>query len=229
MPRLDASDVPHTTQTDHRILRLPQTSSSPKSQPDDAPELYDDAETRLLQIVVARARGLWLAERAERYTSRNFAQQALQILKGVVASRPSDVEVLEALGTCSAIDGRTEEALSYCTRVLAMDPDRERTLLTAATLQLNRGKIETGRRLLEDYLEVQPNDATAWGRYSGLLSQLNETQKAIDAARKSTDLDPSNPRTWSHLAELYQRIGDEQQEEVCRDLGRRVQISKTPQ
>ncbi len=229
MPRLDASDVPHTTQTDHRILRLPQTSSSPENQPDNTPELYDDAEKRLPEIVVARARGMWLAERAERYTSRNFAEQSSRILKEVLALRPDDVEVLEALGTCAAIDRRTEESLSYCTRVLAMDADRERTLLTAATLQLNQGKIDEGRRSLEKYLEVQPNDASAWGRYSGLLSQLNEVHKAIDAARKSTDLDPSNPRTWSHLAELYKQVGDGQQEEICRDLGRRVQFSKTPQ
>ena len=229
MPRLDASDVPHTTQTDHRILRLSQTSSSPENQPDAAPALYDDAEKRLPQIVVARARGMWLAERAERYTSGNFAEQASQILEGVLRVRPNDVEVLEALGTCAAINRRTEECLSYCTRVLAIDADRERTLLTAATLQLNQGKIDEGRRLLEEYLDVQPNDAGAWGRYSGVLSQLNENHKAIDAARKSTDLDPSNPRTWSHLAELYRRIGEDQQEEICRDLGRRVQFSKTPQ
>lgn len=229
MPKLEASDVPHTTQTDHRILRLPQTLSSAGDQQVEVPELFDDAEKRLPGVVVAKARGMWLAERAERFGNRNFAEQASQILKEVMTLQPNDVEVLEALGTCTAINGHTEESLKYCNRVLAKDPHRERTLLTAATVHLNQGKIEMGRRLLEEYLEVQPNDAAAWGRYSGLLSQLDELHEAIDAGRKSTDLDPSNPRTWSHLAELYMRIGDGKQEEICRDLGRRVQFNKTPQ
>ena len=228
MPKLEASDVPHTTQTDHRILRLPKTSAVPESKSSIAPELYDDAEKRLPEVVVAKARGMWLAERAERYTNRNFAEQASRILKGVLVLQPDDVEVLEALGTCAAISGRTEESLSYCTRVMTMEPHRERTLLTAATMHLNEGKLDTGRRLMEEYLKVQPNDALAWGRYSGVLSQLNETQNAITAGRKSAELDPSNPRTWSHLAELYGRIGDGKQEETCRALGRRVQFSKTP-
>ncbi len=227
MARLDASDVPHTTQTDHRILRLPQAQSSMENQQFDTPELFDDAEKRLPEVVVAKARGMWLAERAERFTNRNFAAQALQILKAVLTLRPDDIEVLEALGTCTAINGQTTESLKYCNRVLAMDPERERTLLTAATLHLNRGEIHAGRELLQAYLDVQANDAAAWGRYSGVLSQLNENHKAIEAARKSADLDPSNPRTWSHLAELYGRIGEIQQAEVCRDLGRRVQLSKT--
>jgi len=228
MPRLNASDVPHTTQSDHRIMRTPQGSPSQSDQTNEMPELYDGAEHRLPRIIVDRAKGLWLAERAERLTDRSLASQASRILEGVLRQRPNDAEVLNALGTASAVNGRFDESLTYWNKVLALEPNRELTLSTTATLLLNQGKTEAGFQRLEKYLEVQPNYGGAWGRYSGLLSKFNELDKAIEAARKSIELDPSNPKTYHHLSQLYGRRGDPQQEQIYRELGRRVQLSKSP-
>lgn len=228
MPRLNASDVPHTTQSDHRILRAPQLPGARVDQPNELPVLFDGAEQRLPQIIVDRARGLWMAERAEKATSPQLASQASQILERVLRERPRDVEVLNALGTAAAVNGRFQESLNYWNAALAIEPNRELTLSTTATLLLNQGKVNAGRQVLEKYLDVQPNYGGAWGRYSGLLSRSNETDKAIEAARKSIELDPSNPKTYHHLSQLYGRIGDKEQERIYSVLGRRVQLSKTP-
>ena len=222
MPRLNASDVPHTTQSDHRILRRVTPLQGDRS--NEMAELYDHAEQRLPRTIVDRARGIWLAERAERLTNPDLATGASRILEGVLQERPEDVEVLNALGTTAAVNGRFDESLMYWTKVLSLDPSRELTLSTTATLLLNQGKTQAGRQILERYLDVQPNYGGAWGRYSGLLSKANETSKAIEAARRSIELDPSNPKTYHHLAQLYGRIGDKKQEEFYRDLGRRVQL-----
>lgn len=222
MPRLNASDVPHTTQSDHRILRRVTPLQGDRS--NEMAELYDHAEQRLPRTIVDRARGIWLAERAERLTNPDLATGASRILEGVLQERREDVEVLNALGTTAAVNGRFDESLMYWTKVLSLDPSRELTLSTTATLLLNQGKTQAGRQMLERYLDVQPNYGGAWGRYSGLLSKANETSKAIEAARRSIELDPSNPKTYHHLAQLYGRIGDKKQEEFYRDLGRRVQL-----
>jgi Tetratricopeptide repeat/Doubled CXXCH motif (Paired_CXXCH_1) len=227
MPRLHASDIPHTTQSDHRILRVPQKPSPMRDQTHQTPELFDGAEQRLPRIIVDRVRGIWLAERAERLTNQQFAVQASRILERVLRERPNDVEVLNALGIAAAGDRRFQDSLTYWNAVLAIDPKRELTLSMTATLLLNQGETEAGRKMLERYLEVQPNYGGAWGRYSGLLSQFHETDKAIETARKSIELDPSNPKTYHHLAQLYERVGDKRQGQFYRDLGRRVQLIKT--
>ncbi|MBS0202853.1 MAG: tetratricopeptide repeat protein [Planctomycetes bacterium] len=226
MPRLNASDVPHTTQSDHRILRAPVTPIPAGDQTFEMPALYDGAEQRLPGIVVDRAKGIWLAEQAERLTNPQLATQASRILEGVLRERPNDVEVLNALGTAAAVNGRFQESMTYWNAVLAIDPNRELTLSTTATLLLNQGKADAGRAMLERYLKVQPNYGGAWGRYSGLLSRANETDKAIEAARKSIELDPSNPKTYHHLAQLYGRIGNKEQEQIYRDLGNRIQLNR---
>ena len=228
MPRLNASDVPHTTQSDHRILRTPQLPAAQVDQANELPELFDSAEQRLPQIIVDRAKGLWLSERAEKATNPQLASQASRILEGVLRERPRDVEVLNALGTAAAVNGRFQDSLNYWNTVLAIEPNRELTLSTTATLLLNQGKVDAGRQVLEKYLEVQPNYGGAWGRYSGLLARANETDKAIEAARKSIELDPSNPKTYHHLSQLYGRIGDKEQERIYSVLGRRVLLNKSP-
>lgn len=222
MPRLNASDVPHTTQSDHRILRKVTPLSGARS--NEMTELYDHAEQRLPKVIVDRARGIWLAERAERQTNPDMAAGASRILEGVLRERPEDVEILNALGTAAAVNGHFDESLMYWDKVLSLDPNRELTLSTTATLLLNQGKTEAGRRMLERYLQVQPYYGGAWGRYSGLLSKAHEIDKAIDAARRSIELDPSNPKTYHHLSQLYGRTGDQKQEQFYRDLGRRVQL-----
>lgn len=228
MPRLNASDVPHTTQSDHRVLRVPQAMAPESDQGQDMPELFDGADQRLPPVLVERARGIWLAERAERASNPQLAAQAARMLAGVLAQRPNDVEVLNALAAAEAVNGRLQDALTHWNAVLALDPHRELTLSTVAMLLLNKGDLKSARNVLEHYLEIQPYSGFAWGRYSWLLSRLNETEKAIAAAQKSIELDPSNPLMYQHLAQLYQRTGNAEQERFYRDLGRRVQSSRKP-
>lgn len=228
MPRLNASDVPHTTQSDHRVLRVPQAMVPQSDQWQELPEPYGGADQRLPQVLVERARGIWLAERVERTSNPQLAAQASRMLDAVLSQRPNDVEVLNALAVAEAVNGSLQDALTHWHAVLAIDPDRELTLSTVATLRLNKGDIDSGRKALEKYLEIQPYSGIAWGRYSWLLSRLNETEKAIGAARKSIELDPSNPMMYQHLARLYERTGDTKQEQFYHDLGRRVQLSRDP-
>jgi tetratricopeptide (TPR) repeat protein len=45
-------------------------------------------------------------------------------------------------------------------------------------------------------------------RHLGALAFLNDTQKALDAYRRSTELDPENPEGWNQLGHLLQRTGE---------------------
>ena len=93
MPRLNASDVPHTSQTDHRISRSPQAVSPGNNPGDEIPELFDGAEQRLPRGVVDRALGFWLAEQAESRADPKLAARAFRQLTMVSRQMPQDAEV----------------------------------------------------------------------------------------------------------------------------------------
>ncbi|MDR4513086.1 tetratricopeptide repeat protein [Nitrosomonas sp.] len=45
-------------------------------------------------------------------------------------------------------------------------------------------------------------------RHLGSLAFLHDTQKAFDAYKRSTELEPENPDGWNQLGHLYQRVGE---------------------
>lgn len=227
MPHLNAIDVPHTSQTDHRILRVPGTIAEAGESADESPELFDGAEQRLPPSVVDRARGIWLAEQAETKSSPQLAAKAIRILLLVSRQFPKDAEVLNALGMASAIEGQAEDALTYWKQALAVEPNRELTLRAVAIQLQKLGRHAASRPFFEKYLHVQPWNALMWSRYSHLLGQLGETDRAIETAKKAIELDPSHARTYEWLAEIYDRLGDEKQRRQYHDLFQRLRDVKS--
>lgn len=228
MPRLTASDVPHTSQTDHRILKRP-GSEVPSEEPfDDNPAIFNDADQRLPGLVVNRARGIWLAEQAEFRTDPQLADKAFRLLGPVSRQLPDDVEVWNALGTAAAVQQQFEDALTYWRRSLALKPNQASTLRTAAILLSNMGRHQAARPLMERHLSLQPSNALMWGRYSHLVGQAGQIDQAIEAAEKSRALDPSLPRTYAWLAELYGRKGDTQRREQILRLQERLRSAQSP-
>jgi tetratricopeptide (TPR) repeat protein len=225
MPRGTGSQIPHAAFTNHQILRTPDSSIKETRNPvSTAPTVFDGADSRLPRLVVDRARGLWLAEHAESTTNRRFASLAIQLLLSVTEQMPNDADVLEALGTASAVSGQFDDSLKYWKRSILIEPDRDQTIRMMAILLQNSNKTKEARPYLEKYLELQPWDATMWGRQSQLLGLSGKWKEAIDAAEQSRGLDPSDQRVYQWLAECYRRIGDTRRSQEYNELFDRIQL-----
>lgn len=222
MPPLGASDIPHTSHTDHRVLRIPSAVPIDPKSIDALPEIYDHAEERLPRLTVDRARGLWLADRAEQRTNADFAERAVILLNQVAKQLPDDADVLEALGTASAVGGRMEDSLDYWMKTLTLEPKRESTLRTVALLLHNTNRGQAALPYYERYLEIQPWNGSMWGRYSFLQGKSGDWKGALESAKKSEAIDPSQPRTYQWLSTIYQQLGDEQQSRHYADLFERI-------
>ena len=221
MPKLGASDVPHTSQTDHRVLKRP-TQDLPANST-GLPDIYDNAETRLPRAAVDYARGLWLAENAEKKTDRTLAARAIPLLTGALKEFPDDTRILNGLGTASAVSGRFEDSLNYWKKSLAIDPDGEQTLEMLMITLHNNGRQGEAKTYLERLLKLNPYKATLWGRYAGLLSRDGEWNGAIEAAKKSMELDPSVLQTYQFLADAYRRTGDAEKSRYYSDKFEKIQ------
>ena len=222
MPRLGANDVPHTAQTDHRVLRKPAAQDAPGGSL-ASPEFYDHSEQRLPRLAVDYARGLWLADHAEKRSDREMANRAFLLLRIVEKEVPDDVRILDALGTASAVRGEFDDSLTYWKKSLAIDPHREQTLEKISILLHTAGRIQDARPHLEHVLRLNPWKASLWGRYAFLLAQENEWNPAITAAKKSQELDPSVPQTYRFLAEAYRQVGDPDQSRIYREKFEQIQ------
>jgi len=228
MPRLNASDIPHTSQTDHRILRHPAESPPSSEANDEVPRLFDGAEHRLPPALVNRVRGIWMSERAEFTADASLAEKAFRLLIAADRQTPDDVEILNALGTACATAGRLEESVHYWEQSLARSPLQASTLRSIAIQLTALGRSQPARLQFEKYLKLQPADARMWGRYSQLLGQSGDIEPAIAAAEKSVALDPSNAKVYAWLAELYGRLGKDEQRRHYRRLSEQIQSVSAP-
>lgn len=222
MPPLGASDIPHTSHTDHRVLRIPSALVTDPFPDNALPEMYDNANQRLPALTVRRARGLWLAERSELKTNPLFAEQALALLAEVVKELPADADVLEAQGTASAVAGRLDDSISFWERALALEPKRELTLRTMALTLQNTNRGAAAIPYFKRYVEIQPWNASMWGRYSFLQGQAGHWKDALDSARKSEAIDPSQSRVHQWLSQVYKKLGDEPQSQYHAELFERI-------
>jgi len=106
-------------------------------------------------------------------------------------------------------DKQQVEALTEAIKALAKIPNYKYALQ-----QLEKGSTEgiesLFAKIAKEKVEqgvVANRDAAIAQRQLGALAFKNNTQEAIQAYRKATELDPDNPDGWNQLGQLLYRIG----------------------
>jgi predicted CXXCH cytochrome family protein len=220
MPAYGASDIPHTAQTDHRILRKPTLfKSDSKGAQQSAPsksvvfsladlQIFDLSAHPISKSDLARARGIVLARIAERNGSIKTAQIAETILRPATRSLPKDVDVLEALATVCMLQNRPAEAVEYWKKVLRIDPRHEGILYSLSVFLARQREYPAAVEMFNRLIEVNPWHAEVHFLHAQVLANLGRTNESIRAARRALVLDPSLVEPYDLLAELYRRNGD---------------------
>ena len=225
MPRLQAHDVPHTTQTDHRVPRgmtKPTASEITGRESGNAVDdsgvagesrdmaswpIFEQVEARLPEWEERRARGLVEGQAAEQQRDRTLAERAAERLRDVVRRAPDDVESLDVLAVCELLLDRPDEAVRRWNEVLRYEPRRQSALQSLMLYWQNRGETTRAAGYAERLVAANPWVADAQGRYSLLLARLGKMDDAVAAAERARRLNPSAPPATKWLAELYRRTG----------------------
>ena len=101
LPSRGLNTVPHTSQTDHRVLRNPRIVSETSK---DIPlVLFQTGDRSLPELEQDRAWGLVLAKDAERKQDVKLAREAEQKLSRVQLQLTDDMQVLEWLGVAEQL------------------------------------------------------------------------------------------------------------------------------
>ena len=74
-------------------------------------------------------------------------------------------------------------------RVIAIDPEYAEGYLAIASYRINRREYEEALRILEELLEFEPDNARGLNLKAEVLMFLGEDEEALEAARRSFELD----------------------------------------
>jgi tetratricopeptide (TPR) repeat protein len=203
MPRLAAADVPHTTQTDHRILRIrprPRDAVQQSGTETDSEPLIFGEGVDVPRWELDRARGIRLARWAESSGNRNPAFEAEHLLSPLADRLPDDADLLDALAMAYVLQGRKADASECWRQILEHDPEHPQALLALATLSQQRGDWEASLKFWDRLLAVNAWSAEGHAQRARVLQELGRSTEAVTAARQSLAVDPSDPVMTDWLA-----------------------------
>ncbi len=201
MPLLNASNIPHTSQTDHRIPRQPsrrKNSTSESSSP-----TFEEDGANIPEIERIRAEGLMKSLIAEKRRDRNLAEQSLRLLKKSLAVIPDDEAVEQALGGALSVLGRTQELETTSKALIERFPLNEVALQRLANAAHDAGRYTEADQLFARFVKLDPWPAVTHGRWAHTLGQLNRFDEAYAEAERALTLDPSILPLYSWLAEAH--------------------------
>ena len=227
-PRLSATDVPHTSQTDHRILRrMIKGSSEPPEMP--TPEtirIFESGTPALAPLAERRARALLVAELAQQQRDVKMAAKVETELKGFARAAPDDVAVLTAIAQVTQLQQRPEEALQRWVEVLVVAPSNETALRSLVALSMSTNRQRDAMQYLERFLIVNPWEAAMHAQQSRLMAQFGRKEEALAEGVKAVELDPSRPENYEWLVRLYTKY--ERPDEARKYELLLERIAKTP-
>jgi hypothetical protein len=210
MPKSETSNVPHTAQTEHRIVRSSEQLNERLLV--SQPEVFDNAEERLPAWEVDRARGISMMSTAWARNDPKLATAARELLlpasgagfstKSAIIKLGQDKTVLAEIAASYWITGPRELALPFWERAVEIDPNDETSLGGLASIAISEQNWEDANARLEKLTDLVPSDPQ-WiiqrAKVLFELGRLNESRQLVELALK---LNPDQPEIRRWLSEL---------------------------
>jgi Tfp pilus assembly protein PilF len=139
---------------------------------------------------------------------------ALEILEGLIAQYPNDLEILSSMGQVYSAQGDHTMAAFFLEQAHLQAP-QDTELLFQAYRSLRAAEQSAGH-LLEKLAEQAPEamDGALWVRLGQNRQAANRVQPALNAYLKSTETQPASPETAAAIGQLYIQIGNLAQAEA---------------
>jgi tetratricopeptide (TPR) repeat protein len=170
--------------------------------------LYAEAIARFQQALESNPNSddLWYDLADASFRKRDYAG-ALTAARRVSAQGQKDTSYLALLADILAHLGQYDEAVKLLRQDIAENPDQDQAYLSLALVHLRAGKVALAREILQQGLARTPDAGELlWGM--GVVSVMEgQEEKAEQYLRKSVDVLPQWPGSYSALALLYFQTG----------------------
>jgi tetratricopeptide (TPR) repeat protein len=111
------------------------------------------------------------------------------------------------LGILSAREGKTDEAVGYFQKALAINPEHAVALQNLGNAYRQKKDWNAARKTLEHALALNPEDAEANYGLGMVYAQMNDTWRAHEFLQKALAARPVYPEALNNLGILYLRTG----------------------
>ena len=206
MPTLGASNIPHTSQTDHRIPRQSRVEKSVRAE--NAYTMFEENGARIPEIERVRAKGLLKALIAEKRRDRDSAEDGVKLLQQALKSMPDDEAIQQALAGALILTGREQTAETLSKSMMELFPKNEIAILRLANSAHDAGRYFEADPLFAKFMKLDPWIAVTHGRWAHTLGMLNRFDEAFAQAEVALKLDPTVLPLYGWLAEAYASRGD---------------------
>lgn len=129
--------------------------------------------------------------------------------KSPIIDRKDDPDMLFDRAYHEESDGRYEQAMDSYLQWLDRFGEDHEVLFNLANIYFHHGKIELSESFYRRCVATNPTYARAWNNLGLCLLQLDDRSSAIEALRRSVDLDPNNLDTLFNLADMLDEAGSE--------------------
>jgi TolB-like protein/Flp pilus assembly protein TadD len=186
-------------------------------------EKHDPSEANLDQADAASRKALELdPESAEAHAARGHAlslrgrfDEARQAFAASIRIAPKLFEAHYFFGRACVLQGRREEAVRHFEEAGRVRPEdfQSRSLLGSVLEGLGRNEEakathQEALRLIEQHLELYPDDARAVYFGAGSLVQRGEVERALEWAQRALALDPEDSAILYNVACVYAEAGE---------------------
>lgn len=152
----------------------------------------------------------------------NFAD-AEPLLKKAARVDPGNPDVLFNYANVLRALDKTDDALSWLAKVIALSPNLADAYLNRGAIQLARKELHGAIAEFDRAIAIAPSSA-AFANRGSALQQLGQLDEACDSYRNAIELAPSNPQNHFALSEILTQL--DQHDKAIGALERTVALDK---
>ncbi len=208
MPKLTASDVAHTSQTDHRILKRPLKQNTPSENSAGVLQLFSQMVGELTSASVTRAKMILEIPEIVRAKDRFRARELQVQIQSWLLENPPEESLVFGLGLLQRLQGAFVDAEKTFLQVLEFNSHSEIALQQLMEIYHLQERFEKGLEMADRLLASNPRLSSVWGRKAHMLGRLGKIEEGITAAKKSIDLDPSQLQVHAWLVGAYRSVNN---------------------
>lgn len=229
MPADTQTNVPHTAQTDHRILRQPIEKSSrrekqvSKSQAIEQLIVFGNKE-RIPTWEQSRAMGIAMMTQAWKTEDLNLARQAIIKLipattiqagpEAMIAALTPDIPALNEVASYLWLSDHPDAAAKCWLHVLGLAPEDETALAGLVLVSRRSGDLQQAALYVEQVLRITPESPQWLTQKTKLLWDQERFEEALETAERLLQADPTLVELRQWLADSYRERGMPERAEV---------------
>jgi len=131
--------------------------------------------------------------------------EALSAQRSLVASHPTDTDLLNDLGNLLVLAGHFEEAEDSYRRAIEIDPEDADSHYNLALVLIEQGRTKEAQKSLRSVLELDPSNAWAHYQMGTLYAGQRNRNKAVQHYSEAFSIDRTlaSPEVNSHIVENH--------------------------